>query len=229
MANARLGAPPLPDKTISAIQRMYRAGHKHKDIMDKLGVSQASVAKYTRGLSKRAPSPPTSAKDEIWKLIPGFGGRYYVSNQGRVFSNGINGGRPGIMKPANNGKGYLMVILCWGGVKEARSVHRLVAEAFVPGKTEERCCVNHKDGNGINDVAENLEWVTYSENMVHSFEVLGHRTPKGIPSKSRKLTASQVRAIRADRRPAEQVAKDYGIGHSTVSNVRRRAYYREVA
>jgi len=47
------------------------------------------------------------------------------------------------------------------------TVHRLVAEAFVPnlsGKPQ----VNHKDSNRMNPRADNLEWVTAAENKEHS-------------------------------------------------------------
>lgn len=55
-------------------------------------------------------------------------------------------------------------------------VHRLVAEAFVPGRAD-GLEVNHKDGVRSNNTPENLEWVTASENQRHSFRVLGRVNP----------------------------------------------------
>ena len=51
------------------------------------------------------------------------------------------------------------------------TVHRLVALHFVPGRTNERDVVNHKDGNKNNNHVSNLEWVTYSENNKHAFAI----------------------------------------------------------
>jgi len=46
-------------------------------------------------------------------------------------------------------------------------VHRLVAEYFI-GSIPEGYCVNHKDGNKLNNDVNNLEIVSYSENTRHA-------------------------------------------------------------
>jgi hypothetical protein len=72
-----------------------------------------------------------------------------------------------ILKPHKNEYGYLYVPLAKDTVKKKHKLHRLVAKAFVDNPEGKRC-VNHKDGNKENNNADNLEWVTHSENMKHA-------------------------------------------------------------
>lgn len=57
---------------------------------------------------------------------------------------------------------------CLGRVVRT-TAHRLVAEAFIPNP-DNLPEVNHKDSNRSNNHASNLEWVTHSDNMKHSYQ-----------------------------------------------------------
>lgn len=111
---------------------------------------------------------------EIWKDIVGYEGLYQVSNFGRVKSlakvDRVGRFHPEQLKvQVNNGIGYLVVNLKHNGKQQMRSVHRLVAEHFISNDLE-LPEVNHIDGNKSNNVVNNLEWCTHSENIQHAVD-----------------------------------------------------------
>jgi hypothetical protein len=121
-------------------------------------------------------------KPEEWKEAIGFENRLKISSWGRVESIerkvaahfGQRTVKQRILKTwVCKQTGYVQV-----GVsqKKKENVHRLVAMAFCDGYKED-LHVNHKDGNRANPYFENLEWVTPSENIRHSFQVLGRINP----------------------------------------------------
>lgn len=108
---------------------------------------------------------------EVWKDIKGFEGIYQVSNLGKVRSltrKVWNYTKPGrILKPHFKNNGYLQISLSDGeNVSKHIYIHRLVAQAFIPNPNN-LPQINHKDFNKQNNVVNNLEWVTTSENQLH--------------------------------------------------------------
>lgn len=104
---------------------------------------------------------------EIWKDIPGYEGLYQVSDYGRV-KRSFKNGKENVLSGKIDKDGYTWVILSKNQRKKYVHVHRLVADAFIPN-VENKPQVNHKDRNKQNNSANNLEWVTGSENMLHTF------------------------------------------------------------
>lgn len=100
---------------------------------------------------------------EIFREIDGFPD-YEVSNLGRVCS--FKGKYLKIMKLRKDRYGYPIVGIYSGRKQVKKTVHRLVAEAFVPN-LKNKPEVNHIDEDKMNNVAENLEWVTPVENCNH--------------------------------------------------------------
>ena len=108
--------------------------------------------------------------EESWKSIKDWEGLYEVSNTGLVRTLQL---RKGILKPSITPDGYLRVGLHDRKLKRRKTacVHRLVAEAFLPEWiTGQKIEVNHIDGNKLNNSADNLEWVTHSENLLHAYK-----------------------------------------------------------
>lgn len=114
---------------------------------------------------------------EIWKDIDGFEGWYQVSNLGKVRSvertiknnNVFQLYKSHILKEATTHKGYKYVCLYKNSKCFHRSVHRLVAEAFIVNN-ENKSQVNHIDGNKENNCVGNLEWCNNSENQKHAYK-----------------------------------------------------------
>ena len=94
---------------------------------------------------------------EEWKVIK-ENPNYIVSNMGNVKSlNYRRTGREKILKLKIDKNGYQIVGLWKNGIKKIYSVHRLVAQAFIPNPNN-LPQVNHKDENKQNNCVENLEW-----------------------------------------------------------------------
>lgn len=77
---------------------------------------------------------------------------------------------------ANKLTGYLEVDLWNNNKRKKYSVHRLLAEAFIENSND-KPCIDHKDGNRQNNDLSNLRWATYSENNSR-FNTLGVRSER---------------------------------------------------
>lgn len=105
-------------------------------------------------------------EDELWKDIQGYDGDYQISNYGRVKS--LKRKNPLILSPIlGRTEDYYSIGLTKNGNKSHYSIDRLVAEAFIPNPNNYPE-VNHIDENTKNNNANNLEWVTHSQNIKHS-------------------------------------------------------------
>lgn len=102
-------------------------------------------------------------ENEEWKWIEGYEGIYKVSNCGRIVNS--KGLRKQFLVGRENDK-YYYCLLSKEGQKKQYRVHTLVAKAFCEGY-EEGLVVNHKDLDKTNNRAENLEWTTQKENVIH--------------------------------------------------------------
>lgn len=106
---------------------------------------------------------------ETWKVIPEFQ-NYLISDFGNIVN--IKNGRRRSLKIILNKNGYCHVTLSINGIKKIMRIHRLVLTTFNPN-SDKSLQVNHIDGIKHNNKLSNLEWVTLSQNMKHSFDVLG--------------------------------------------------------
>jgi hypothetical protein len=102
------------------------------------------------------------------KDIVGYEGLYAVTEDGMVWAypNRIHKGK--FLKPSLK-KGYPFVCLCKGSEIKQFSIHRLVAETYLPN-FDSLPQVNHIDSNKENNHVSNLEWCSASQNKKHSWD-----------------------------------------------------------
>ena len=115
---------------------------------------------------------------ETWKDVRDFPG-YQVSNEGRVRTHekitsnaryDTRHWKDRIMKQKRDKRIGYRVHLWKDGKPYDVLVHRLVADAFVSPLMYTNLTVNHKDGDRMNNRAENLEWMTREDNIRYGFE-----------------------------------------------------------
>ena len=123
---------------------------------------------------------------EVWKPFCIQGRIYYVSNTGRV-KNKYNK----ILHAVVGSSGYEEICLCVNYKRYYKRVHRLVAQAFLPNPNNYPC-VNHINGNKLDNNVSNLEWCTVAHNTQHSYN---HGYQRG-KSGNCKLSDAQVILIR---------------------------------
>jgi hypothetical protein len=109
----------------------------------------------------------------IWKKIPGYPG-YQASDEGHIREKDSKR----ILNEFFNGHKhdpYLAVSI----KNKPTMIHHLVCLAFYgdPGEGYE---ANHKDGNKLNPIPTNLEWLTHSENVIHAYETKLNRSSQHI-------------------------------------------------
>jgi len=172
-----------------------------------------------------------SIVDEIWKDVLGFEGFYQVSNLGRVRSvdrvvvhprYGDMRRKSRVLKPSLSTCGYLSLVLCRDGVDSSKTVHSLVALAFI-GDRPNGYQINHKDGNRFNNSLENLEYCTRLDNMRHAFDLGLMNTPKGEKHRSAKLKVSDIPIIRqrlSEGHFQTAIARDYGVTQGIISAIK---------
>lgn len=122
-----------------------------------------------------------------WKEIKGYEGKYIISNYGEIISlprYKENNSKLQYVPPKeicryiNKYNGYIYVQLWNNSNYKNIRLHRLVAENFIPNP-ENKCQINHIDGNKQNNRIDNLEWCTASENIIHAYKT-GLRKSSGV-------------------------------------------------
>lgn len=145
---------------------------------------------------------------EVWRPIPSLSGVYEASDRGRI----RRGSR--LLKLTPN-RGYLFVRPSVRGIKNTIGVHRLVADAFLPGSG----LVRHRNGDGMNNRLTNLLRGSQRDNMQ---DAVRHGTiAHGERHGRAKLSNAQALQIlrRKTRTNAKQLAGEFGVSVWTVYQI----------
>lgn len=149
----------------------------------------------------------TDINERIWKTIPSIP-EYEASSHGEIRKK-KNGH---IMAQWNNCHGYKMISLSYGKHRNY-SVHRLVAEAFIGPLS---LCINHIDLDKTNNNITNIEYVSYSENEMHSRFL----KPKKISGKILNLKLAEEIRLRIEKGEKQKdLAKEYNVSPQTICDI----------
>jgi hypothetical protein len=140
--------------------------------------------------------------NEIWKDIP-YSKNHIISNMGRLYNKSTKK----YVKGSNDGR-YMRI--SFERNKSNYAIHRLVAEVFVENP-ENKPYVNHKDSDTYNNNVSNLEWVTQSENMIHSLN--SGFNPFALKIIQYDINGKEIRKWNS----LNQIEKELNICHGTIS------------
>lgn len=179
-----------------------------------------------------------SSKAREWKELPLYEGVYDVSFDGLLRSTKRQGSSGGNRPFYLDRQGYKRITLCKDGKYKNYLVHTLIARAFL-GERPEGLNVCHKDGNKLNNSADNLYYGTHSDNTrdavqhgTHNFlkENYSGKVLAGEDCVWSKLTEDDVRYIRSmyGIKSARALAKELSVTQGTVSAVQTGKTWRHV-
>lgn len=168
---------------------------------------------------------PMSDKEEIWKQIPEY--KAQASSLGRIKSFYMSpGGRIRKFYLAKNG--YLRIQ--FQKKKGHKTVHRLIAEAFIPNPNN-LPWINHINGIKTDNRPVNLEWCTASYNQRHSIKMGLKKIQYGIHTSGAKFDEIQIKTIKTCIRDGMRncdLARYFKVKNEQISNIRHGKIWRTV-
>lgn len=157
--------------------------------------------------------------DEIWRdLKPKYGGKYEVSNYGRLrFKETAL-----IRKETLDRKGYVSQIIFINGKATPVRMHRAVAYAFIPNPLN-KPHINHINGIRNDNRVENLEWCTPKENSVHAlFKKTGEDHHLSF------LTEIKVGEILKSFETARVLSEKYNVSVRTITRIKTGKIWKNI-
>ncbi len=173
-------------------------------------------------------------ENEIWLPIADYP-NYQISNYGRVKSlertifmpnGGIKYIPEKLLTPCQSSNGYLKVNLYDNGKHKLISIHRLVANAFIPNHNNFPQ-INHKDENKENNHIDNLEWC----NCVYNINFGTRNKKSSISQINHPKKSKQVNQYSLDGKTlikiwqsTHEIERQLGYSHQNISNCCKGKY-----
>lgn len=159
----------------------------------------------------------------MWVAIKGLEGKYEANANGQIRTLNYKGskGRIEIFKPAYDAKGYLRTAFVINGKAKTIKVHRIIAQTFVPNPLN-KPQVNHINGIKDDNRAENLEWVSNRENVVHAYENNLVNLKNGETHHRAKYSNELIQQAYDEYKngtPKRELARKYGFSRSVFRRV----------
>lgn len=166
---------------------------------------------------------------EEWRDVVGYEGIYKISSFGRImsmsrivkYSTYTKCTFPCLMSQHRKENGYFTIVLKGNGKRKWFSVHRLVAEAFIPNPNGYPC-VDHKNDNPLDNRASNLQWCTHEFNNSKEH----HRLAESLSKRGKRLPSIQKPIVQLSKNgdfvriyPSMTDADREGFQHSAIHRV----------
>lgn len=159
---------------------------------------------------------------EVWKSHPEYAG-IEVSTLGRVRILGrmesskkrVRYRKGQVLKQSNGSNGYRQVGILIDRKRVTKSVHRLVAQTFIPNP-DNLPQINHKDNDRTNNNVSNLEWCTASYNRRYQEEFgISSTEARGHPLLAIDLNTMEVSGFRSQH----EAGRNLGINVGSINMV----------
>jgi len=168
---------------------------------------------------------------EGFKEIPGYDGRYFINEQGQVWSVA----KSRLMSPQTDATHpYPWVLLTKPDKKKQPTtlyfLMRLTWMSPAPGEIgigRGKWCVNHIDGDKTNNHINNLEWCTNEENLRHAWE--NNLQSHGENRPNAQFTSEQVREIRLrliDGEKVKNLAQEFKASLESIKRIQQYATWK---
>lgn len=159
----------------------------------------------------------------MWKQIRNY--NYEINQEGLIRNIKTGKFRKGFKRK----DGYVGVQLYLGKVVNFQ-LHRLIAEVFIPNP-EGKQYINHKNSNRSDNSLDNLEWVTFEENVKHGYES-GYASNKGSKNGFSVLKEKDVLEIRRKRKEEkltyQQLANIYNVSYGCIAGIIQRTNWKHI-